>query len=116
MFTDGSYTCDQRLTDQLFLGNTSLIMHPWASIGEVEAIRKAQQLNCTCDRLDNAVLFIDSKPAILAISNLSNKQSNVKSLEIIKCQKLHSQLKLLTSIYSLGNCGIEGNENADLLS
>ena len=92
MFTDGSYTCDQKNTGpgvscELFSFYTSMNQYRSALDRELKAITIVlQQINCICDRFNNAVLFIDLKATILAILN----QYIDMSKEIIECQTLYS--------------------------
>lgn len=85
--------------------------------GEVEAIRIAvNQLNNFLHAFNKAVIFCDSKAAILAVANLQDpKTVQVKEIqEIIK--SIQEKNKKIAIQWIPAHCGLDGNEKADFLA
>jgi len=91
--------------------------HSTAFDGEIEAIRTALRLlNLHQDKFETAVIFSDSKVAILSATSTETKIST----EARDCQDLIRQLKEKHKQIALqwipGHCQITENEQADLLA
>jgi ribonuclease HI len=91
--------------------------HSTAFDGEIEAIRTALRLlNLHQNKFERAVIFSDSKAAIL----FAGSTETVISTEAKNCQALIRQLKAKHKQIALqwipGHCQIAGNEHADALA
>ena len=122
IFTDGSQTdghinAGAGIHCELFSCYMSLGQHSTAVDGEIEVIRTALHLlNLHQNKFERAVIFSDSKAAILS----AGSTETVISTEAKDCQALLRQLKAKHKQTVLqcipGHCQIAGNEYADTLA
>jgi ribonuclease HI len=102
---------------ELFSSYMPLGQHSTAFDGEIEAIRTALRLlNLHQNKFERAVVFSDSKAAILS----AESTETVISTEARDCQALIRQLKAKPKQIVLqwipGHCKITGNEHASALA
>jgi len=122
IFTDGSQiegyiNAGAGIHCELFSCCMPLGQHSTAFDGEIEAIRTALRvLNCHYNKFETAVIFSDSKAAILSAASTETKIST----EARDCQDIIRQLKgkhkQIALQWITGHCQITGNEQADELA
>src|SRR5215510_2546858 len=122
IFTDGSQmdgyiNAGTGIYCGLFSCYMPLGQHSTAYDGEIVAIRTALRLlNLHQDKFERAVIFSDSKAALLS----AGSTETVISAEARDCQTLVRQLKAKHKQIALqwipGHCQITGNEHADALA
>ena len=122
IFTDGSQidgyiNAGSGIHCELFSCYIPLGQHSTAFDGEIEAIRTTLRLlNLHQNKFERAVIFSDSKAAILSAGSIET----VIPTETRDCHDLIRQLKAkhkqITLQWIPGQCQISGNEHADALA
>jgi len=113
---DGYINAGAGIDCQLFSCCMPLGQHSTASVGEIEAIRTTLRLlDLHQNKFERAVIFSDSKAAILSAGSIET----VISTEARDCQALIRQHRAKHKQTALqwipGHCQIAGNEHAEAL-